>query len=284
MSRAARLNAALAVIVVALGSYFYFRPARDAAPEYPLSALTARDARSVTIERAGTAPVVLEKRQDGWFLTAPLAARADEARMQQVLAIVEARSAHRLPARERRQFGLEPPQARVIVDGQVFGFGRVNETTREQYVMAGDAVYAVHPGYGSALPARPTDAASRQLFDSREVPARIESRQFVLAEQNGRWTLAPGGRDLSQDDLIRWVEEWRFAAALRVTPRSAAPARDEIRIGLKNGGAFTVGVLAREPELVLARSDEKLQYHFRAELAQRLLSPPAVRDEPAAKK
>ena len=41
--------------------------------------------------------------------------------------------------------------------------------------------------------------------------------------------------------------------------------------------------MSREPELVLARSDEKLQYHFRAELAMRLLSPPAAREERAEK-
>jgi hypothetical protein len=61
--------------------------------------------------------------------------------------------------------------------------------------------------------------------------------------------------------------------------------RDEIRIQLKTGGGFTLGVLSREPELVLARSDEKLEYRFRAELAKRLLFPPAAaRGERAQKK
>jgi hypothetical protein len=83
---------------------------------------------------------------------------------------------------------------------------------------------------------------------------------------------------------MRWVDEWRRASALRVEPRSALKAREEIRIRLKDGGGFTLAVLTRAPELVLARSDETLQYHFRAELAERLLSPPAARDEAAAKK
>jgi hypothetical protein len=96
--------------------------------------------------------------------------------------------------------------------------------------------------------------------------------------------LTPGRGDLSQDDLMRWVDEWRLASALRVESRSALKAREEIRIRLKDGGGFTLAVLAREPELIVARSDEQLQYHFRAELAKRLLSPPAARDEPAAKK
>ncbi|MGH6692062.1 MAG: DUF4340 domain-containing protein [Gammaproteobacteria bacterium] len=284
MSRVAWLNAALVAIVVALGAFLYLRPARDAAVEYPLSALKSGEALSLRVERAGAAPVVLEKKQDGWFLTAPFTARADDSRVQRLLAIVEAKAAHRLPAGDRGRFGLEPPQARIVVDGQAFSFGVVNDITREQYVMAGEAIYAVHPRYGMALPATALDAASRQLFGTHEVPVRIEGRQFTVAQQEGKWALTPGGGELSQDDLIRWVDEWRLASALRVEPRSAKRARDDIRVQLKSGATLTLGVVAREPELVLLRSDEKLQYHFRAELAQRLLSPPSVRDEPAATK
>ncbi|HEY7743293.1 MAG TPA: DUF4340 domain-containing protein [Burkholderiales bacterium] len=284
MSRVGWLNAALAVLVVALGAFLYLGPARDAAVEYPLSALKPGDALTLRVERAGAMPVVLEKKQDGWFVTAPFTARADETRVQRLLEIVGARAAHRFPAGERGRFGLEPPQARIVVDGQAFGFGLVNDITREQYVMAGDAVYAVHPRYGLALPAAALDAASRQLLASREMPVRIEGREFTVAEQDGRWVLTPGAGDLSQDDLIRWVDEWRLASALRVQPQSAKSARETFRIHLKSGASFTLGVVAREPELVLARSDETLQYHFRAELAKRLLSPPAARDEFPAQK
>jgi hypothetical protein len=284
MSRAGRLNAVLAALVVVLGAFFYLRPARDTVVDFPLSALKPDEALSLTIERAGTERVVLEKKQDGWYVTAPFAARADASRVQQLLAIAQARAAHKLPADDPGRFGLAPPQARIVVDGQPFSFGLINEITREQYVMSGNAVYALHPRFGMALPARAADAASRQLFGSHEVPERFEAGGFTVAQEGGRWMLTPGRGELSQDDLMRWVDEWRLASALRVESRSALKAREEIRIRLKDGGGFTLAVLAREPELIVARSDEQLQYHFRAELAKRLLSPPAARDEPAAKK
>lgn len=270
------LNAALAVIAVALVAFFYFRPAQDAAVEYPLSALKPQEATSLRIERAGAAPILLDRKQDAWFISAPFAARADASRVQQLLAIVEARATYRLPAGDRGRFGLEPPQARIIVDGQPFSFGMVSDITREQYVLAGDAVYAVHPRYGAALPANADQMASRQLFGADESPVRIALKEFAVEQRDGKWAVAPHSGDLSQDDLLRWVDEWRLASALRVEPRSAARARDEINIQLKNGGGFTLGILSRESELVLARSDEKLQYRFRAELAKRLLSPPGT--------
>lgn len=279
MSRAGWLNALLAATVVALGAFFYFRPARDAVVEYPLSALKPQEATSLRIERVGAAPILLDRKQDTWFISAPFAARADASRVQQLLAIVEARAAHRLPAGDRGRFGLEQPESRIIVDGQPFSFGVVSDITREQYVMSGDAVYAVHPRYGAALPVNAVQMASHQLFGSDESPVRIALRDFAVEQRDGRWTLAPGTEVLSQDDFIRWVEEWRLASALRVELRSATRARDEIRIQLKNGAEFTLGVLSREPELVLARSDEKLQYRFGAELAKRLLSPPGAENK-----
>ena len=284
MSRAVWLNAALAAIVVALGIFLYFRPAKDAAIEQPLSGLKPQEVRSLRIERARAVPIVLVRKEDTWFIEAPIAARADDARVMQLLAIVEARSAHRLPPGNRERFGLEPPQARVIADGQPFSFGLVNDITREQYVMAGDAIYALHPRYGAALPESAVQMASRRLFGPGEAPARIALRDFAVEQRDGKWTLAPRAADLSQDDFIRWVDEWRLASALRVEPGPAARARDEIRIRLRNGGELTLSVISREPELVLARSDEKLQYRFGAGLAKRLLSPPAARDEPTGTK
>jgi hypothetical protein len=284
MSRAAWLNTALAAAVIALGAYIYLRPAKDAGIEHSLSSLKPQDARTLRVERAGAVPVVLEKKQDAWFISSPFTARADEGRVQQLLAIMQARSSHRLPADDRARFGLDPPQARILVDGQAFSFGLVNELTREQYVLSGDAVYPVHPRYGMALPATAVDAVSRQLFAPGEAPVRIESKLFTVAQQDGKWVLTPGAGDLSQDDLIRWVDEWRLASALRVEPRAAVKAREEIKILLKDGSALSMGVIAHAPELVLARSDEKLQYRFRAELAKRLLSPPAAAADPPAKK
>lgn len=278
MSRAGWLNAALAAVIVALGVFLYLRPGKNAAVEYPLSGLKAREVRSLRIERAGAVSVVLARKEDTWFIEAPIAARADESRVMQLLAVVEARTAHRLPAGDRGRFGLEPPQARVIADGQPFSFGLVNDITREQYVMAGDAVYALHPRYGAALPESAVQLASRQLFGPGEAPARIALGDFTVEQRDGKWTLAPRAADLSQDDYIRWVDEWRLASALGVEPAPAARARDKITIQLKNGGELTLGVISREPELVLARSDEKLQYRFGAALAKRLLSPPTTAD------
>jgi len=284
--RAAWLNALLAAAVAALGAWAYFKPARDAPVLHPLSALKSSEAASIHIERPGAAPISLEKKAGAWVMTAPFAARGDESRVQQLLEILEAKSAHRLAATNLSRFELDQPQARVTIGGQAFSFGMVNAVTREQYLLTEGAVFAVHPNYGVALPALPAEMASPRLLGPAEKPVRIETKAFTVEQRDGQWVQSPAAKDLGQDDLARWVEHWQLASAARVEPYAGGKTLETIRIQLKEGAALALGVLQREPELVLLRADEKLQYHFRAELAKRLLSPPGagVRSEPVDKK
>ena len=286
MSRLPWLNALLVVVVAALGALVYLKPGGDAPGEHSLSQLKASEVKSIRIERQGAPGMALEKKAAGWVVTAPFAARADESRVQRLLEIAEAKSAHRMAAGGLDRFELEQPVARVTLAGQTFSFGMVNAVTREQYVLAGDAVYAVHPRYGMALPAGPLDLASRQLLGPVETPLRIEFKDFTVEQRDGKWTLTPPpAGELSQDDLVRWVDGWRLASAIRVEPYVGGKSRPDIKIQLKNGGSLTLGVLASGASLVLARPDEKLQYYFRTETAKRLLSAPsASREERATKK
>jgi len=286
MKRSLWTNALLLAVVAALGLIVYFRPKSGAPVEYALSALKPAEARSLRIEREGAPAIALERRQDAWFLVAPLAARADEFAVERLLAIVQAKAAYRFPATDLARFDLERPQARLVVEGQSFAFGIVSEVAREQYVLTGDAVYAVNPRYGMALPATAAAMVSRRLFAPGEAPVRIETKELAVAQRDGRWIVTPAEEGLSQDDLNRWVDDWRLASALRVEPHTKGKAQAEIRISLKESGTLSLAVLSREPELVLLRPDEKLQYHFSAATAKRLLSPPGAgaRSAPAGKK
>lgn len=278
------LNIALLFAVAAAGAFVYLRPPAEERVEHAVSGLAPVSAKSVRIERPATEAVVLQKKGGTWFLVAPFAARADDFMVQRLLAILQARTAHRLAPTDLARFDLEKPRARVVIDGQSFAFGLVNEISREQYVRTGDAVYALSAHYGLALPVRPDALASRRLFAPGETPVRISPPGFSVARSGERWVLEPAPSDWSQDDVNRWVEQWHAARALRVEPHRQGEASESVRIGLANGGSLALGILGRKPEVVLLRPDQRLQYHFAAEAGTRLLSPPATgRQRPADK-
>ncbi len=276
MSRAAWLNALLAAAVALLGAWAWFKPAQEADVEHPLSTLKPAEVRSLRIERPGSPPIQLEKKQDAWLLTAPFAARGDELRVARLLEILDAKAAHKLAATDLARFELAPPQAKVVIDRQVFSFGLASPVTREQYLLTDGAVFAVHPRYGAALPVHAAEMASPRLLGPAEAPVRIELKGFTLEQRDGKWRQTPPARDPSQDDLLRWVELWKLASAARVEPYVKGKPLDTIRIELKGGTVLALGVIRREPELVLLRPDEQLLYYFRADIAKRLLSPPGT--------
>jgi hypothetical protein len=73
--------------------------------------------------------------------------------------------------------------------------------------------------------------------------------------------------------MNRWVDGWRFASSL-VTQRASTPAGQPIQVRLADGRTLKLGIVQKQPELILVRPDERLQFHFSGEVARRLLSPP----------
>lgn len=264
-------------LVAALGLFAYFKPpARDAAQQ-ALSTLRPAEVTKLHIARRGKAIIEAERRGEQWVLTAPYAAPLDVFQIARAVTILEAKSSAQYPASGLAKYELDPPVAEVTINDQLFRFGAVNPVTREQYVLAGGTVHAVEMRHGAGLPADASALLRKQLFAADEVPVRFDFAGFSVASKDGKWLANPAAGELSQDDYNRWVDAWRQATALRVEPHDQRKPQGEIRIELKDGKKLTLGILVREPELVLLRSDLNLQFAFVAEVGKRMLAPPAVK-------
>ena len=281
MKRGWLLNAALLTIVVVLAWLAWRTPSRDEAAQQTLSAQAPGTARNITLTRPGKPDIVLEKTGAQWQITAPVRARADEFQVLRMLTILEARPKAQFPADGLARFDLDPPVARLRIDAADYAYGGINTVTSEQYVRRGDTVYAVELRHGAALPADAAALIRRALLGETERPAVITLPQFSLAQADGKWTitsgtLTPAQTDVSQDDLQRYVDRWRQASAARALPHDGRKALADIRITLADGATLDIGILQREPQLVLWRRDTGLQYVFLAAAGQALLAHPAA--------
>ncbi len=272
------LNLALLAAVIALALFAWLKP-KHSDPEHRLSSLKAADAKTVRIEIAGAAAIVLERAAAGWRITAPIAARADSFQVQGLLGVLEEKSRDRFPAIGLARFELNEPYARLIINQQVFSFGAVNAMSREQYVLTQDGIYLVSPRRAAALPKNAIQLVSRQLFTPDEAPAGFELRDFKVIQQDGKWQVTPAPTEAGADDINRWVDEWRLATALAVQPASGRKALTTIKVKLKDGADVTLAVLQDQPDLVVARDDQKFEYQFTGATARRLLAPPAGQAE-----
>ncbi len=287
--------AVLLIVVGALGAWVYYKPAHEVDETYALSALKAGDVNRTRLERVSAtrstqaqgegepaaAPaanelITLEKHAGAWRMTAPIAARADSFQVVRLLSILDARSTVRYPGADLARFGLDRPQSTLTIEDQSFLYGAINSMTREQYVMTGGTVYLVPLAYIATLPRSADVLLSRSLFGPTENPARFDLPDFTISLEDGTWAVAPAMPDVSADDRNAWVDAWRLASAMGVRRYSGNDPSDEIKVQLKDGRTLSLGVAQREPELVLVRKDEGIEYRFVAEVGRRLFAPPGT--------
>lgn len=277
MTRGTWLNVALLVVVAALATIVAFKPRDDAPPSERISSVRADRVRDIRLERKGDLPIHLERRTTGWHITAPLAARADPFQVERLLAVLDAQAIQRLPARDLARYGLDDPLTRIVFDGTEIRYGSINAVTREQYLLSGNAVQVVAARYGALIPANLTQLLRKALFDAGEAPVRLEFSNFTVSEDGKGWRIEPPLRETpSQDDLNRWIDDWRQASALRVEPYAGDGATDTMRVAFRSGKVLALDVIQKQPELILGRADQKLRYYFAAPVSARLLSPPGA--------
>jgi Domain of unknown function (DUF4340) len=211
-----------------------------------------------------------------WRITAPISAPAEPFNVQRLLSIAEAKYTLQLPAADLDRFDLVTPQVKVALDAESFAFGSVNPVTNEQYVLTRNAVYAIPARYASTIPADPARLVRRQLLDPGKKPVRFQFRDFTLTHRDARWSLTPEPASLSQDDALRWIEQWQNAAALRVEPWDGRPAIDAVTVEFEGGTRMVLNIIQRDPQLIIRPDREELMYSFPADSVRRLLTPPAA--------
>jgi len=268
-----RLNLLLLAVVLALAAVVAYRPSRDAAPP-ALSTAKPAAVASVSLMRPGRPPVELRQRDGRWWIEAPFKARADEFQVLRLLSILEARPLSQLPGGDLKRYELDLPQAVLDIDGVSYAFGAINPVTREQYLRAGDRIYAIELRHGAALPARAQALVRRVLLGEEERPVAVILPQTTVRKVEGRWQRQPAAGDLGGDDLQIYVDRWRQASAAGAEPHDGRAAIADIRIELEDGGRIEFGILQRTPQLVLWRRDNGLQYTFLEAAGRTLLEVP----------
>lgn len=263
--------AAMAAAIVLIS----FRPEPGESHAYALVPVAPAQIRSIEIERANAPTVRLRREQDRWLMVEPVAARLDDTALARVLDLSRLGASNKLSAEDPARYGLDKPWARVRFQDHVLEFGNTNTLTEELYVRSRDAVYAVPARNATAVPGAPARLIARRLFPPEETLALISAPGFSVRHDGTRWQLTPADPGLSQDDLVRWVEQWRYAISITTQPGAPGAGADVV-VELRDGRRIELGIKARSPDLVLHRGDESLDYHFNERMAALLLASPSA--------
>lgn len=279
MTRRGLVNLVLLGVVAGLGAVVYLLPAHRSGPSPPpLTGLTPGQVTRVQVSRAGGPVIVMVRRDKHWRMVKPVRVRANRFIVHSLLGITQAESHSRFAAggRDLGQFGLDAPSLRLRLNDLEIAFGGSEPLNGRRYVRVGDTVHVISNLYYQEASGGPAAFVSRSLLPEDSAPVKLVFPDKVLArDEQGHWVLAGSGKaSPGAGDL---VDQWRRAQALEVKPYAGTGDHPAVTVSFGKGRpAIEFRIVSKAPELVLARPDIGMAYHFTASQAQRLLRLPGA--------
>lgn len=281
------VNLALLLVVAGLGLFLYFSPKKEAPSSNAvrLSELSQSAVNRIEIAFTAKNPVILEKRDGHWHLVQPYAARAGEEAVGKILAVLNAYSVDRFDTTDLARFGLDHPSLRLKLDDKELLFGTFNPVNGQQYVAFASAVYLIPTSYSDAAATQVVELLDKHLLAPNEEIASFDFSHLEQWEATGlrvehagkEWKVSiPGAKPVAAE-MDEWFGDgWKTLEAKAVEPYKPdhKTAYPYFEIILKDGKRIRVDKQLESPEMILARPDEGLKYHFPSDLGFALLNPP----------
>lgn len=277
------VNALLFVVALGIGILLWAQGHHAPLPRAPAPLIPIKVAAlsTISVQRPGHAAILLRRSGTHWFLLKPLKARADQFRVEALTDVLDAgtRDHFAVPQKKRlAAFGLAPPQAVLTLDQKQVLIGKRRPFGDLRYILVNHTV-ALVPAETIHPRRLNTDSfLSTELLSTRVHPLSFTLPRFTVRRKEGIWRVLPKPVKVSNDRINAFVDGWRYARALSVTRYHGQRPIGRIVIDYRLAKAhkllirrLIVDILSTSPELVLLRPDQGLEYHFPAEIGQRLL-------------
>jgi hypothetical protein len=275
------LNLGLLALIAVLTAVAVLKPGKKEEPQPTLVAGELNSLNRVTLQNKDT--LTFEKKDGLWVLTAPFAAPVNQVRMRQLVEVGQAVSSARYPIKpeELAQFGLDRPQATLMLGDTTLKFGNTDPINMRRYVRIGDTLHLVDDNFFHHLTASATDYVDKKLIPEGAKIRQIELPGLkIMKGAGGHWTAEPAGD--SKTDWAELASTWATARAIEVKRLEKDAPGETIRVTFNEGSPIEFLILRKQPSLTLARRDLGLQYEITADTARDLLNQKNPDPEPAA--
>lgn len=276
MSSRTLLNLTLAAIALLLGLVVIYQPGleKDAVAP-PISNLSADSISSIRVTRKERTPLTFTKTANGWRLQKEQALPASAFQIRALLGVPGTRPERSYPASalDPGFSGLEPPQATLLLDDTLITIGNTEPLERKRYIRHDDTVYLVTDIYQHLINADWTNFIERRLLPENAALKSIELPGLNLTLDNEQqWQAVPAfdaGNTTAIQDL---VAQWQNASATYIRRYDGTATSAAITLTFSDDTeTITLYINEQPEELVLARPDWELQYHFPANMRKTLL-------------
>ena len=265
LSRRMLINFLLLVLIVIftyLGNRYGAKTGYQ--PENSITNLKPENIQTVAIQTADN-NLTLTRKGSQWYFEKPFRWPANSITLERLISIVNNDTESKLAAAETDlgPLGLQFPGAIMTLNNTRILFGATNNIGKRRYIMVGSTVFLlpdlhlhfITQGIGG-------------LVDLRLLPRSISINSLKLAglslgkNEDGEWhSNTPG--NVEADRLNQLINNWQTldAGSIKIYNKTEIPLQ-KIIAGLEDGSQIEFYLMSIKPELVIARPDLGLQYHF----------------------
>lgn len=264
MNNRTRINLVLTTVILSLAVFLIATRTNETEnKKITISAIRPGSIDHIAIKRTGKGNIAFNKRAHYWMMTAPLAVRANAARINAMLGLLQAQSFAQLDAAklDMERFQLQHPAVSLQLNNHEFFFGGTNPIKKRRYVRFGDKVHLIQDTLYHQLSQKAFFFVDNKLLPEDSRPVSIQFPDYTLKKTADNWTITPN-REIDQDRLKKLVSAWRSATAMAVDRYQPAESLGTISVETAQGTTLRFTISAAMPEPVLARADLGIQYHL----------------------
>lgn len=261
------INLFLAVLLIALGFFTWFKSNQKINDNPTLSGLDIQAIHSIKIHRAKDDIIELQQTAGEWKLLHPMNASALPGKVERLLKISQIKPPVVYPLEKASLdlFGLQNPLVTLSFNDHVFKIGQVETIQSRRYVSNDAQLFLLEDTFVHHLTAPANTYINTRLLPNGIQITGIETPEMTLHRQKDhtwRNTLNSDHDALSSDAVQMLLDEWRFARAIQVNIQSNQIGEDQVIIHFNDHQKMAFYLLKQKEQVILISAENKLAYTF----------------------
>lgn len=228
------------------------------------NAITTLKPQNITDIKIETADdtIILQKQAGSWYLRSPIDWFANNIAVERLSTVASLEPQSKLPKDQidLSSLGLRIPKAVVTLNNKSIYFGDTNRIGNRRYLMVEPNIYLASDIHYLFI-----NQGLSGLVDNRLLPSKLELTElkfptFKLHKDNSVWSTDLTGE--SAQDSSQLIKNWQQKQATIKPYEKALTPLHKIIASQQNGDKIEFYVLSIQPEIIIARPDLNIQYHF----------------------
>jgi hypothetical protein len=242
-------------------------------PQSRITSLKLQDIDRVSIQTADDT-INLTRTNGQWQIVSPIQWLANNITIERILGIASSETESKLPASEidLSTIGLQFPKAILRLNDTPIHFGTTNQIGNRRYLLVHSTVFLLPDRHLPFITSGLSGLIDQRLLPRALALSRLQIGPLKITQtKNGGWK--DSNNTSSPDQLNTIIGNWQTLRASRIQAfkKKAAPLQ-KITASLENASKVEFFLMSIKPDIVIARPDIGLQYHFNKDQYYNLLA------------